>query len=101
MLLVCVLSVSIILPVNFSGDLLGDSPAQFGRTTIVNVPTQDRFLWLHSVFALLYFLLTVLCMRHHTASLHYREDDKVVRTLMVTHIPREISDPSLITKHFQ
>ncbi|KAG8562218.1 hypothetical protein GDO81_015618 [Engystomops pustulosus] len=25
---------------------------------------------------------------------------QVVRTLMVTHIPREISDPSLITKHF-
>ncbi|KAM4014464.1 calcium permeable stress-gated cation channel 1 isoform 2-T2 [Anomaloglossus baeobatrachus] len=100
LLLVCVLSVSIILPVNFSGDLLGDGPAQFGRTTIVNVPTQDRFLWLHSVFALLYFLMTVLCVRHHCASLHYREDDKVARTLMVTHIPREISDPSLITKHF-
>lgn len=100
LLLVCVLSVSIILPVNFSGDLLGDSPAQFGRTTIVNVPTQDRFLWLHSVFALLYFLMTVLCMRHHSSSLHYREDDKVARTLMVTHIPREIADPSLITKHF-
>ncbi|XP_066463739.1 calcium permeable stress-gated cation channel 1 isoform X1 [Eleutherodactylus coqui] len=100
LLLICVLSVAIILPVNFSGDLLGNSPAHFGRTTIVNVPTQDRFLWLHSVFALLYFLLTVLCMRHHSASLHYREDDKVARTLMVTYIPREISDPSLITKHF-
>ncbi|XP_068110593.1 calcium permeable stress-gated cation channel 1 isoform X3 [Hyperolius riggenbachi] len=101
MLLVCVLSVSVILPVNFSGDLLGDAPAQFGRTTIVNVPVQDRFLWLHSVFALLYFLMTVLCMRHHSASLHYREDEKVARTLMVTRIPREISDTSLITKHFQ
>ncbi|XP_075050734.1 osmosensitive cation channel TMEM63C-like isoform X2 [Mixophyes fleayi] len=77
LLLVCVLSVSIILPVNFSGDLLGDSPAQFGRTTIVNVPIQDRFLWLHSVFALVYFLLTALCMKHHSTSLHYREDDQV------------------------
>ncbi|XP_063804320.1 calcium permeable stress-gated cation channel 1 isoform X2 [Pseudophryne corroboree] len=100
MLLVCVISVSVILPVNFSGDLLGDSPAQFGRTTIVNVPTQDRFLWLHSVFALVYFLMTVLCMSHHNAALHHREDDKVARTLMVTRIPREISDTSLITKHF-
>lgn len=99
-LLICVFSVAIILPVNFSGDLLGDSPAQFGRATIVNVPTQDRFLWLHSVLALFYFLMTVLCMRHHSASLHYREDEKVVRTLMVTRIPREIADSSLITKHF-
>ncbi|XP_053553352.1 calcium permeable stress-gated cation channel 1 isoform X2 [Bombina bombina] len=100
MLLICVLSVSIILPVNFSGDLLGNSPAHFGRTTIVNVPTQDRLLWLHSVFALVYFLLTVLCMRHHTSSLQNKEDDKVARTLMVTKIPQEISDSSLITKHF-
>ncbi|KAM4690695.1 calcium permeable stress-gated cation channel 1 isoform 2-T2 [Rhinophrynus dorsalis] len=100
LLLVCVMSVAIILPVNFSGDILGDSPAHFGRTTIVNVPVQDRFLWLHSVFALLYFVITVLFMRHHTAALHYREEDKVARTLMVTHIPLEISDVSLITKHF-
>ncbi|KAG8448974.1 hypothetical protein GDO86_015878 [Hymenochirus boettgeri] len=100
LLLVCVMSVAIILPVNFSGDLLGDSPAQFGRTTIVNVPIQDRFLWLHSVFAFLYFLLCVLCMQHHTSSLHYREEDKVARTLMITKIPQEISDASLVTKHF-
>lgn len=26
---------------------------------------------------------------------------KVARTLMVTHIPKEITDPSLIIKHFQ
>ncbi|KAM4664953.1 calcium permeable stress-gated cation channel 1 isoform 2-T2 [Discoglossus pictus] len=100
LLLICVLSVAVILPVNFSGNLLGDSPAHFGRTTIVNVPIQDRLLWLHSVFALLYFLLTVLCMQHHTASLHSREEDKVARTLMVTRIPQEISDNSLVTKHF-
>uniref|UniRef100_A0A6I8R1V5 Transmembrane protein 63C n=1 Tax=Xenopus tropicalis TaxID=8364 RepID=A0A6I8R1V5_XENTR len=101
LLAVCCISVAIILPVNFSGDMLGDSPAQFGRTTIVNVPTKDRFLWLHSVFALVYFLFSVLCMRHHTSSLHYKEDDKVARTLMITKIPSEISDASLFTKHFQ
>ncbi|XP_053330940.1 calcium permeable stress-gated cation channel 1 isoform X2 [Spea bombifrons] len=100
LLLVCVMSVAIVLPVNFSGDLLGDGPAQFGRTTIVNVPIQDRFLWLHSVFALLYFVFTVLSMHHHTAALHVREDDKVARTLMIRRIPQEVSDASLITKHF-
>ncbi|CAH2328483.1 calcium permeable stress-gated cation channel 1 [Pelobates cultripes] len=100
LLLACVLSVAIILPINFSGDLLGHSPAQFGRATIVNVPTQDRFLWVHSVFAFLYFVFTALSMRHHSASLHYKEDDKVARTLMVSHIPQEISDTSLLIKHF-
>ncbi|XP_030643254.1 osmosensitive cation channel TMEM63C [Chanos chanos] len=99
MTVVCLLSLTIILPVNFSGKLLGDSPQNFGRTTVVNVPAQDSFLWLHSIFALLYFVLTVLCMAHHSSRLEYREDEKVARTLMITCIPREISDPGLITKH--
>uniref|UniRef100_A0A8B9S5D6 Transmembrane protein 63C n=1 Tax=Apteryx owenii TaxID=8824 RepID=A0A8B9S5D6_APTOW len=40
LMLVCVLSVAVILPVNFSGDLLGNNPTHFGRTTIANIPTQ-------------------------------------------------------------
>ncbi|NWR71275.1 CSC1 protein, partial [Centropus unirufus] len=98
--LVCVLSVAVILPVNFSGDLLGHNPTHFGRTTIANIPTQDRLLWLHSIFTLIYFILTILCMAHHSVHLEYRENEKVARTLMVTHIPKEITDPSLIIKHF-
>ncbi|XP_043929830.1 calcium permeable stress-gated cation channel 1 [Protopterus annectens] len=96
----CVLSIAVILPVNFSGDLLGSSPQHFGRTTIVNIPAQDRLVWLHSVFALLYFIITVIAMAHHTIGLEYQENEKVARTLMILHVPKEISDPSLITKHF-
>ncbi|KAG1972292.1 calcium permeable stress-gated cation channel 1 isoform X1 [Pimephales promelas] len=96
---VCLLSLTIILPVNLSGNLLGDSPQNFGRTTVVNVPAQNTFLWLHSIFALLYFVITVLCMAHHSSQQKYKEDEKVARTLMITSIPREISDPGLITKH--
>uniref|UniRef100_A0A8C1CFK4 Transmembrane protein 63C n=1 Tax=Cyprinus carpio carpio TaxID=630221 RepID=A0A8C1CFK4_CYPCA len=99
MMVVCLLSLTIILPVNLSGNLLGDSPQNFGRTTVVNVPAQNIFLWLHSIFALLYFVITVLCMAHHSSRLEYREDEKVARTLMITSIPREISDPGLIAKH--
>ncbi|XP_066537235.1 calcium permeable stress-gated cation channel 1 [Hoplias malabaricus] len=99
MAVVCLLSLTIILPVNLSGSLLDDSPQNFGRTTVANVPAQDRFLWLHSIFALLYFIITVLCMAHHSSRLEYKEDEKVARTLMITNIPREISDPGLITKH--
>uniref|UniRef100_A0A8C7D727 Transmembrane protein 63C n=1 Tax=Oncorhynchus kisutch TaxID=8019 RepID=A0A8C7D727_ONCKI len=92
MTVVCLLSLAIILPVNFSGNLLGDNPENFGRTTVANLPAKDSFLWLHSIFALLYFIITVLCMAHHSSRLE---------TLMITCIPREISDPGLITKHFQ
>uniref|UniRef100_A0A669PLY5 Transmembrane protein 63C n=1 Tax=Phasianus colchicus TaxID=9054 RepID=A0A669PLY5_PHACC len=76
LMLVCVLSVAVILPVNFSGDLLGHNPTHFGRTTIANIPTQDRLLWLHSIFALIYFILTILCMAHHSIHLEYRENEK-------------------------
>uniref|UniRef100_A0A8C4DU55 Transmembrane protein 63C n=1 Tax=Dicentrarchus labrax TaxID=13489 RepID=A0A8C4DU55_DICLA len=99
MTVVCLLSLAVILPVNFSGNLL-DSPENFGRTTLANVSAKDSFLWLHSIFALVYFIITLLCMAHHSLRLEYREDEKVSRTLMITSIPREISDPDLITKHF-
>ncbi|XP_019940803.1 calcium permeable stress-gated cation channel 1 isoform X2 [Paralichthys olivaceus] len=99
MTVVCLLSLAVILPVNFSGNLLGDSPENFGRTTLANVSAKDSFLWLHSIFALVYFIITSLCMVHHSIRLEYREDEKVARTLMITSIPREISDPGLITKH--
>ncbi|XP_060613947.2 calcium permeable stress-gated cation channel 1 [Anolis sagrei] len=98
--IICVLSIAVILPVNFSGDLLGHEPSNFGRTTIANVPKEDRLLWLHSIFALLYFVITVLCMAHHSIQLDYKEHEKVARTLMVTRIPKEITDPSLVIKHF-
>uniref|UniRef100_A0A665WYP2 Transmembrane protein 63C n=1 Tax=Echeneis naucrates TaxID=173247 RepID=A0A665WYP2_ECHNA len=97
MSVVCLLSLAVILPVNFSGNLL-DSPENFGRTTLANV--SENFLWLHSIFALVYFIITLLCMAHHLIRLEYREDEKVARTLMITSIPKEISDPGLITKHF-
>ncbi|AWP16558.1 putative transmembrane protein 63C [Scophthalmus maximus] len=99
MTVVCLLSLAVILPVNFSGNLLGDSPENFGRTTLANVSAKDSFLWLHSIFALVYFIITLLGMVHHSIRLEYREDEKVARTLMITSIPREISDPGLITKH--
>ncbi|XP_061824757.2 calcium permeable stress-gated cation channel 1 isoform X2 [Nerophis lumbriciformis] len=99
MTVVCLLSLAVILPINFSGNLLGDSPENFGRTTLANVSAQNSFLWLHAIFALVYFLITFLCMAHHSIRLQYREDEKVARTLMITSIPREISDPGLITKH--
>ncbi|XP_072842572.2 osmosensitive cation channel TMEM63C isoform X2 [Pogona vitticeps] len=100
LLIICVLSVAVILPVNFSGDLLGTHPTNFGRTTIANVPRDDRLLWLHSIFSLLYFIITVLCVAHHSIQLEYKENERVARTLMVTRIPKEITDPSLVVKHF-
>uniref|UniRef100_A0A8C0J977 Transmembrane protein 63B n=1 Tax=Chelonoidis abingdonii TaxID=106734 RepID=A0A8C0J977_CHEAB len=72
-----VLSVGIVLPVNFSGDLLENNPYSFGRTTIANLNSGNNLLWLHTSFAFLYLLLTVYSMRRHTSKMRYKEDDLV------------------------
>uniref|UniRef100_A0A4W4H3C5 Transmembrane protein 63Ba n=1 Tax=Electrophorus electricus TaxID=8005 RepID=A0A4W4H3C5_ELEEL len=76
LVVVGVLSVGIILPVNFSGDLLGESGVQ----------RLDNLLWLHTFFAFFYLLLTVYSMRRHTSKMHYKEDDLVKRTLFINGI---------------
>uniref|UniRef100_G3NMR5 Transmembrane protein 63B n=1 Tax=Gasterosteus aculeatus aculeatus TaxID=481459 RepID=G3NMR5_GASAC len=77
LVVVGVLSVGIILPVNFSGNLLENNAYSFGRTTIANLNADNALLWLHTIFAFLYLLLTVYSMRRHTSKMHYKEDDLV------------------------
>uniref|UniRef100_A0A673BWV2 Transmembrane protein 63B n=2 Tax=Sphaeramia orbicularis TaxID=375764 RepID=A0A673BWV2_9TELE len=76
LVVVGVLSVGIVLPINFSGDLLENNAYSFGRTTIANLKT--NLLWLHTTFAFMYLLLTVYSMRRHTSKMHYKEDDLVM-----------------------
>uniref|UniRef100_A0A8D3CNA6 Transmembrane protein 63B n=1 Tax=Scophthalmus maximus TaxID=52904 RepID=A0A8D3CNA6_SCOMX len=100
LVIVGVLSVGIVLPVNFSGDLLGKNTADisFGRTTIANLKT--NLLWLHTVFAFMYLLLTVYSMRRHTSKMHYKEDDLVKRTLFINGISK-YAEESQIKQHFE
>ncbi|EMP24548.1 Transmembrane protein 63A [Chelonia mydas] len=74
---VSILSVCIILPVNLSGDLLDKDPYSFGRTTIANLQTGNNLLWLHTVFAVVYLILTLVFMRHHTMYIKYKEENTV------------------------
>uniref|UniRef100_A0A8C5SG43 Transmembrane protein 63B n=1 Tax=Laticauda laticaudata TaxID=8630 RepID=A0A8C5SG43_LATLA len=87
-----VLSVGIVLPVNFSGDLLENNPYSFGRTTIANLNSGNNLLWLHTSFAFLYLLLTVYSMRRHTSKMRYKEDD-LVRILEILLVLQESNNP--------
>uniref|UniRef100_A0A7M4FYB8 Transmembrane protein 63B n=1 Tax=Crocodylus porosus TaxID=8502 RepID=A0A7M4FYB8_CROPO len=95
-----VLSVGIVLPVNFSGDLLENNAYSFGRTTIANLNSWTHLLWLHTTFAFLYLLLTVYSMRRHTSKMRYKEDDLVKRTLFINGISK-YAEPEKIKKHFE
>ncbi|XP_006625846.3 CSC1-like protein 1 [Lepisosteus oculatus] len=92
-------SVAIILPVNLSGNLIGTDPYSFGRTTIVNIQKESHLLWLHTVFAVLYLVLTVIVMRHHTSQMKYLDKDTVKPTLFICSMPRDASEDALRT-HF-
>ncbi|KAM4770851.1 CSC1-like protein 1 [Rhinophrynus dorsalis] len=94
-----IISVGIILPVNLTGNLLGDDPYNFGRTTIANLPGRDRLLWLHTVVAVVYLILTVVFMRHHISAIKYKEEDTVKQTLFITGLPRD-ADQEIIRLHF-
>uniref|UniRef100_G1P3Z9 Transmembrane protein 63C n=1 Tax=Myotis lucifugus TaxID=59463 RepID=G1P3Z9_MYOLU len=98
-LILCVPSLGIILPINYSGNVL-DWHSHFGRTTIVNVSTNNKVLWLHTSFAFLYFIINLLFMAHHCLGFVPRRNSKVTRTLMITYVPRDIQDPDIIIKHF-
>ncbi|KAJ3610201.1 hypothetical protein NHX12_022295 [Muraenolepis orangiensis] len=100
LVVVGVLSVGIVLPVNFSGNLLENDAYSFGRTTIANLNGDNTLLWLHTTFAFLYLLLTVYSMRRHTSKMHYREDDLVKRTLFVNGISK-YAEEKHIKQHFE
>ncbi|XP_078000639.1 osmosensitive cation channel TMEM63C-like [Glandiceps talaboti] len=101
LLVLCILSICVILPVNFSGIQEG-GPSNFGRTTVSNLPTDSALLWVHTVFSVLYLVIIVLFMRHFTMHLQQREEhDLVTRTLFVVGIPLERTDPALVKQHFQ
>ncbi|XP_063079482.1 CSC1-like protein 1 [Engraulis encrasicolus] len=99
LLLVCVTSVCVILPLNLSGNLLNNDPHSFGRTTIANLQQGDSLLWLHTVIAVLYLCLTVALLRHHTSQMNETPRDTARSTLFVRAIPKSASEDS-VKMHF-
>uniref|UniRef100_A0A8C5NEZ4 CSC1-like protein 1 n=1 Tax=Gouania willdenowi TaxID=441366 RepID=A0A8C5NEZ4_GOUWI len=81
LVIVTIASLAVILPVNMTGDLYkNDLP--FGQTTIANLQDGDNLLWLHSVFAVLYLILTVVVLRHHTSKIKGMRRETVRLTVL-------------------
>ncbi|XP_003472371.1 calcium permeable stress-gated cation channel 1 isoform X1 [Cavia porcellus] len=98
-LILCIPSLGIILPINYTGNVL-DKNSHFARTTIVNVSTESKLLWVHSLFAFLYFITNFILMAHHCLGFVPKKSQKVTRTVMITYVPTTIQDPEMIIKHF-
>ncbi|XP_041831990.1 CSC1-like protein 1 [Melanotaenia boesemani] len=92
-------SLAIILPVNMTGDLLRNDPQSFGRTTIGNLKTENNLLWLHTVFAVLYLIFTVVLLRRHTSQMKGMRKETARNTLFVCSVPKTATEED-VTTHF-
>uniref|UniRef100_A0A8C9ZQ93 Transmembrane protein 63A n=1 Tax=Sander lucioperca TaxID=283035 RepID=A0A8C9ZQ93_SANLU len=98
---ITVTSLAVILPVNMTGDLFENNPQSFGRTTVGNLPIKNNLLWLHTVFAVLYLILTVVLLRRHTSQMKgmRRETVSTRNTLFVCSVPKTATEEDVKT-HF-
>ncbi|KAK7073225.1 Transmembrane protein 63C [Halocaridina rubra] len=103
MMIVCVVSIVIILPINFQGTLEGGEK-EFGHTTLANLDPKSRLLWVHVTLAFLFLPLGILFTRRFSKKLELREASTVTsasRTLMITHVPRRSCHKDTLLRHFQ
>ncbi|XP_029281648.1 CSC1-like protein 1 [Cottoperca gobio] len=99
LIVITITSLSIILPVNMTGDLLDNNLQSFGRTTVGNLQNGSPLLWLHTVFAVLYLILTVVVLRHHTSQMKGVRRETTRNTLFVCSVPKSATDED-VKKHF-
>ncbi|KAF4525455.1 hypothetical protein B566_EDAN004867 [Ephemera danica] len=101
MTVIMVVSLGIVLPINFQGDLQGNEKT-FGHTTLSNLKPDSQLLWAHVVLALLYVPLGIIVMRRFSLSVPLqKEDAHVSRTLLITNIPRVMCDKNDLERHFR
>lgn len=98
--IICILAVAVVIPTNFSGDIIGNA-TDFGHTTIGNLDPKSPLLWIHALLAIVFLIIIVALMHHFSRNLEYQEDDQVSRTLMISNIPTHRCFKNIITQHFQ
>ncbi|XP_071165946.1 calcium permeable stress-gated cation channel 1-like [Mytilus edulis] len=98
--IITVLSVVVILPINFQGVNIG-SGKDLGHTTIGNLDPDSKYLWVHAILAVVYLLIWIVLMRHFSLNIDLTKDEQVSKTLMVSHIPRDKCDENTIQQPFQ
>lgn len=99
LIVITITSLGIILPVNLTGDLLENNPYNFGRTTIGNLQTGNQLLWLHTVFAVVYLILTVVFLRRHTSQMKDVRKEIARNALFLSSVPKTATEDA-ITSHF-
>ncbi|CAL1280969.1 unnamed protein product [Larinioides sclopetarius] len=99
--IICIICLTVVLPVNYQGDLV-DADSSFGRTTLSNLNPASSYLWVHVGCSFLFLLLGILVMKHFSANLKLNDNESLVnRTLLISNVPKELCDESILLSHFQ
>ncbi len=96
MAIITFISIVIILPVNFHGDLINDKQV-FGHTTISNLPVDSPLLWIHVIVAITYVPLVVLIMRRASGRNAFKTAP--TRTIMATNISQSDCNRTVIRNY--
>ncbi|KAL7646711.1 UNVERIFIED_CONTAM: hypothetical protein RMT77_001964 [Armadillidium vulgare] len=101
MMIVCVVCITIILPINFQGTLEGGEK-EFGHTTLSNLDPSSYFMWVHVTLAFIFLPLGIGFTRRFSRMLEVRAlTTSVSRTLMITRVPRRSCHKDTLLRHFQ
>ncbi|XP_015924374.2 CSC1-like protein 2 [Parasteatoda tepidariorum] len=99
--IICVICLTLVLPVNYQGDLV-DEESKFGRTTLSNLDPASSYLWVHVGCSFLFLLLGISVMKHFSANLKLNDNESFVnRTLMIFNVPKDLCEESILLQHFQ
>lgn len=99
--LMVVVSLCIALPINFHGNMQGDT-ATFGHTTLSNLDPMSTWIWVHTILILSYLPVGAYIMRHFLKKVRDSRHggELAARTLLITEIPKQQCNVQVLTEYF-
>lgn len=98
MFLVTLVSISIILPINFQGKVLASDASTFASSTLSNLNGKSNWLWVHTLISIAFLPISILIMRRCTG--RKPVPTSMTGTIMITNISRADRNESTIRAYF-
>ncbi|EZA60651.1 hypothetical protein DMN91_007488 [Ooceraea biroi] len=101
-IMMLVVSLCIALPINFHGNMQGDS-ATFSHTTLSNLDPSSSLIWVHTILILSYLPVGGFVMRRCLKQIRDTRPtgELAARTLLITDIPKHQCTIEILTEYFK
>lgn len=96
--IVTLVSIGIILPINFQGTYLQVDANTFSRTTLSNLQGTSSWLWVHTLISIAFLPISILIMRRCTGRKPVPQS--MTGTIMITNISKGDRNESTIRAYF-